>query len=181
MFWIHCMQFGWIEWKLGEELSFKNCKISQSAILQSAPNDPKNQIQGIGNQKCPTYVHCRTRGPGVPSFHPFRSMINRFWDIPHFRFPIDSHVKISKCHKIFKTWLIAKKSTSAYSTMVANVLIKFGWHRMKTVGVAFWNFQPQMVLYVLTKLPKCHIFFLFFGRSDQKVIAYIPPWLTYLS
>ncbi len=40
-------------------------------------------------------------------------------------FPIDPHVKISKCHKIFKTWPIAKKSNSLYSTMLANVLIKF--------------------------------------------------------
>ncbi len=64
-------------------------------------------------------------------------------------FPIDSHVKISKCHKIFKTCPIAKKSNSLqlYSAMVANVLIKFGWLRMKTVGgVAFWNFQPHMAL-----------------------------------
>ncbi len=30
--------FGWIGWKLGEEQSFKNCKLE---ILQSAPNDPK--------------------------------------------------------------------------------------------------------------------------------------------
>ena len=42
--------------------------------------------------------------------------------------------EISKCHKIFKTWPIATKSNSLYFTMVANVLIKFGWHRMKTVG-----------------------------------------------
>ncbi len=63
-------------------------------------------------------------------------------------FLIDSHVKISKCHKIFKTWPNAKKSNSLYSTMIANVLIKFGWHQMKTVGgVAFWPFQLHMVLY----------------------------------
>ncbi len=43
-----------------------------------------------------------------------------------YEFPIDSHLKNSKCHKIFKTWLIAKKSNSLYSTMAANVLIKFG-------------------------------------------------------
>ena len=41
-------------------------------------------------------------------------------------FPIDSHVKISECHKIFKTWPIAKESDSLYSTMVAYVLIKIG-------------------------------------------------------
>ncbi len=37
----------------------------------------------------------------IPSFRPFRSTISRFQDITHFRiFPIDSQVKISKCHKI---------------------------------------------------------------------------------
>ena len=40
-------------------------------------------------------------------------------------FPIDSHVKISKYHKIFKTCPIAKKINSLYSAMVANVLITF--------------------------------------------------------
>ncbi len=46
-----------------------------------------------------------------------------------------------------KTWPIAKKSNSLYSPIVANVLIKFGWHQMKSeAGVEFQNFQPHMVL-----------------------------------
>ena len=57
-------------------------------------------------------------------------------------------LKFHKCHKIFKTWTIAKKSDSLYSTMVANVFIKFVWHRMKIVGgPAFRNFQLHMVLW----------------------------------
>ncbi len=72
----------------------------------------------------------------VPNFRPFRSTISHhdFRDNIHtLGFPIDSHVKISKCHK---TWPIAKKSDSLYSTIlvVANVFIKFGSHQMKTVG-----------------------------------------------
>ncbi len=91
-----------------------------------------NQTQGIGHQKVPTYVHCSTQSS---KFYPFRSTISRFrYNIHILGFPIDSHVKISKCHNIFKTWPIAKKNDSLYSTMVANVLIKFGWHQMKTVG-----------------------------------------------
>ncbi len=59
------------------------------------------------------------------------------------------------------------KSNSLYSTMVANDLIKFGWHRMDTGGVAF------------LKLPAPYgpIFL----ADRQKVIGYIPPWLTNLS
>ena len=37
-------------------------KIVESEILQSALNDPK-QIQGIGHQKHPIYVHCSTLSP----------------------------------------------------------------------------------------------------------------------
>ena len=46
-------------------------------------------------------LHMCTVVHRVPNFRPFRSKISRYWDIPHFRFPSDSYVKISKCHKIF--------------------------------------------------------------------------------
>ncbi len=58
-------------------------------------------------------------------FHPLLSKANCFQDILHFMIYINYHVKIPKCHRIFKTWLIAKKSNSKYSPMVANVLMKF--------------------------------------------------------
>ena len=124
-----------------------------------------NQTQGIGHQK---YIsHMCTIGPRVPNFHPFCSTIIAFFKIFHILgFPIDSHVKMSKCHKICKTWPIAKKSDSLYSTMVANVLIKFGWHWIKTVGgEAFWNFRPHIVLY--WEKFQSAIEFLIFGRSPK--------------
>ena len=62
---------------------------------------------------------------GVPNFHLSCSTISRFQDVAHFKnFPIESHVKISKCPKFFKIWTITKKSNRLYSTMVANALIK---------------------------------------------------------
>ncbi len=63
----------------------------------------------------------------VQNFCPFRSKISRFRDNIHILgFRIDTHVKIAKCHSIFITWSIVKKNYSLCSTMVANVLIKFG-------------------------------------------------------
>ncbi len=123
-------------------------------------------------------LHMSTVVPRVPNFHPFRPTISRFRDNIHILgFPIDSHVKISKCHKMFSTWPIVKKSDSLYSTVVANVLIKFGWHQMKTVGGAFWNFQPRVVL--CWEKFQSVIKFLIFGRLPKKVIAYISPRLWY--
>ncbi len=58
--------------------------------------------------------------PRIPNLHACRSTISPLG------FPIHSHVKISKCHKIFGTRPMAKKSNSLYSFMVANVLMKFG-------------------------------------------------------
>ncbi len=97
--------------------SDENCwtsisKIVESEILQSALTS--NQTQPIGHEK---YPMC-TAGPRIPNFHLFRSMIIRFRDIPHFRLPIDFHVKISKCHIFLKLG----HSNSLYSTMVAKVL-----------------------------------------------------------
>ena len=72
------------------------------------------------------------------------------------------------------------KSNSLYSTMVANVLIKFGWHRMKTLrGVVVLKF-PAPYGPVLTKISKCHRFFNFW-HITKKVIAYNSPWLWYFA
>ncbi len=109
----------------------------------------------------------------VPNFRLFRSMISRFWDIPHFTFPIDSYLKISKCHKIFKTWPIAKKRDSLYSTMVANVLKRFGWHQMKNVGEAFRNFWAPYGP-VLRKISKCHRIFIFWQIAKKSNSLYQP-------
>ena len=84
---------------------------------KSAPNDPKPKVKasGIKTALCMCSVV-----PWVPHLSQLHSTISGFWDIPHFRFPINSYVKISKCHKIFKTWPIAKKCYSLYFTMVAS-------------------------------------------------------------
>ncbi len=63
--------------------------------------------------------------------------------------------------------------------MVANVLIKFGWHQMENVGgEAFWNFQPHIYGPVLRKISNCHRIFKFW-QIAKTVIAYIRPWLWY--
>ncbi len=111
-------------------------KNMESEILQSAPNDP-NQTQGIGHQKYPTYVHCSSPSPK------FSSTISRCWDIPNFRFPIDSYIKISKCHIFFLIWgqitNISIISITLYFPMTAVFIIKFGPDQIKTIGVAFCN------------------------------------------
>ncbi len=58
--------------------------------------------------------------------------------------PLTPMLKFQGATIFFKIWPIAKKRDSLYSTMVANVHIKFGWHQMKTVGAGFWNFQPRV-------------------------------------
>ena len=75
----------------------KFCKVHQMT---------PNQIQSMGHEKYLRYmyVHCSTLSPKFSS----ASLYDR--DIPHLTFPIDSHVKISKCHKIFNYWQIAKIS-----------------------------------------------------------------------
>ncbi len=100
---------------------------------------PSNQTQGIGHQKYPTYVHSSTQSPNfLPVWVydlPF-SRYSTFYD-----FPIDSHVKISKCHKIFKFWQIANIYHNFCSLMTPLFIIKFGSDWIKTGGgVGFSNF-----------------------------------------
>ncbi len=68
--------------------------------------------------------------------------------------------------------------------MTVLFIIKFGSDRIKTVGVAFWNPQPCMVLYVLTKFQsalKYLIFWLiaktFYTFSPHDYLIYRKVWL----
>ena len=72
--------------------------------LQSSQNDPKPNSR-IGHEKCPIYLHC-TLSPKFSSV----SLYDQPFCFPWF--PIDSHVKLSKCHKFCKNWPIAKKSNT---------------------------------------------------------------------
>ena len=163
MIMIPSMKFGRIGWKLGEDQSFKNCKIGN--FFQSAPYDPKPKSRNRAS-KVPSI--CALQDPESQIFVCFalRSSVFEIFHIIFLGFPIDYHIRISKWHKIFKTWPIAKKSDSLYSTMVAKDLIKFGWHQVKTVGEAFWNVQPHMVL--CWEKVQSPIKFSIFGRSSKK-------------
>ncbi len=134
-----------------------------------------NQSQGIGHQRYPSCMNCSTLSPNFLLASP---TISRFWDISHLGFTIDSHVKISKCHKFCKTWLISKASNSLHSPMVNNVLIKFGWDPMKTVGeVAFWNFSSTWSCF--KKNVKVQYFLQFLADHQKSIVPYITPWLWY--
>ncbi len=140
-FMILSVKFGWNLMKTVEGVVFRKSWNQKFAKCTKWPQTKLNEL-GIKST-----LHMWTVVPWVPNFHPFRSTISRFSDIPHFRFPIDSYVKISNCHKIFKFWQIAKISKFLYSPVTAVFIIKFGPDRMKTVGgLALWNFQPHMVL-----------------------------------
>ena len=81
-----------------------------------------NQTQGIGHQSYLPYTHYRAIESQI--FVRFALQIAVFEIFHILGFPIDSHVKISRRHNIFfKTWPIAKKSDSLYSTM------GHGYHR----------------------------------------------------
>ncbi len=94
-----------------------------------------------------------------------------------YAFAIDSHVKISKRHKIFKTWPIAKKSNSLYSPMVDNVLKKFDFLRTLDENSRRSSVLKFPAPYspVLTKISKCHVTFLIFGRSPKKKYQPVLP------
>ena len=104
-----------IWWKLLKELCFKYL---ESEIFAKCTEWPQTKLKESGIKST---LHICTITSRVPNFRPFCSTISHFRDIPHFRFPTDSHVKISKCYQILN-----------------------------------------------------------FGRLPKKVIAYIPPWLSYL-
>ena len=65
-----------------------------------------NQTQGISLQKYPTYLYCSALRSQIFIRFALRTTIFEIFHI--LGFPVDSHVKISKCHNIFKFWQIAK-------------------------------------------------------------------------
>ncbi len=122
----------WLDENCGSSRSLLNIT---SDILQSALNDSKLNSK---NQTLKVPYICSSWDCEYHIFISFalRSTCSRYCP---FYITIDSHIKISKYHKTFKSCLIAKKSTSLYSSMVANVLIKFG---SSTVGgVVFFFFK----------------------------------------
>ncbi len=144
---------------------FKNCKIGNFVKCTKWPQT-KFKESGIKST-----FHMSTIKPQVPNFHQFCSTISRFQDIPHFTF--SRWLPCKNCAtKFLKLGRLPKK-------VPCSVLIKFGWHQMKTVGgEEFWNFQPHMVL--CSEKFQSAIEFLIFGRLPKKVIAYISPRLWYL-
>ncbi len=104
-------------------------------ILQSAPNDPKPKSRNRLSKVSFMYALYYT---GSQSFVGF-ALQSAVFEIFHILgFPIDSHFKISTCHKFCKTGSIAKKSNSLHSPMVSNIFLEFGWDPKKNVGeVAF--------------------------------------------
>ena len=134
---IFCMKFGWNLMKTVEGVVFRKswnrkfCKVHRMT---------PNQTQGIRHQKYLTYVHCSTPSPKFSSVSLYDQPSLRYSTL---RFPIDSYVKISKCHKFFNVWQIVKIPITLYSPTTAVFIVKFGPDQMKTVrGVVFWNFQP---------------------------------------
>ena len=126
--------------KLGELENRKTWKVCK--LHQIIPN----QTQGIGRQKHPIYVHCRT---SIKNFRPFQSLIIRFQDIAHFKiFPLTPVLKVQGV-AIFLFFLqITKTFIILHSFMIALFIITSGSDRRTTVGgVAFGNFQPHMVLF----------------------------------
>ncbi len=119
----------------GAVLKIVKLEILQSALNETKPNSMNraSKVTSICALKYPeshqNFVSFALRSAVVEIFHVLG-------------FPIDSNVKISTRHKFRKTCPIAKKSKSLHSPMVANVLIKFGWDPMKTVGeVLFLKFS----------------------------------------
>ncbi len=90
------------------------------------------------------------------NFLPFRYTLNHVQDIAHFR-------KFQSA----TNWPIGKKRKSLYSTTVANVLRKFGWDRMKSVGVAVWNFS-SLIWSCANKKFKPSIFFVHLADCQER-------------
>ena len=100
-------------------------------------------------------------------------MISRFQDIAHLGFPIDFQVKISKCHKIFNFWQIAK---TFITTFHYNCLTYYKVWLRSDQNCKRSNILKFRAPYspVLTKISKCHKIFTF-GRFWQKKVLAISP------
>ena len=138
-------------------------EIVESEILQSALNDPKLNSKNLTLKV--SYI-CALWYPECPKFCPFRSAISRFQDIPHLDFPIDPHVKISKCHKFLADHQNIYNVISPYDCLIYHK----AWLRSDK------NCRRSSVLKcpapygpVLTKMPvnKSAIKFVIFGKSPK--------------
>ncbi len=109
-------------------------------------------------------LHMDFLGPRIANFRLFRSTISHFQAIAHV---IEFHVKISKCHKSFNIWHIAKIFIILYSRMTAFFIITFFWLRsdQNCRRSNVWEFSAPYGL-VFTKISKCHKL-LIFGRSPK--------------
>ncbi len=125
--------------------SVQNCRSSvlESVIKESGSRNRASRYPII-------YVHCSTQctvAPRVTNFRPFRSTISHFQDIAHFTiFPLTPMLKFQSATKCLILTDYQNIYMTLYSLIAALLIIKFGSDRIKTVGVAFWNFQPHMVL-----------------------------------
>ncbi len=87
--------------------SFENRKIGN---LQSAPNDSKLKKSGVKSS-----LHMCTVVPRVSKFSSVLFYNQPFSKILHIlRFPIDSHVNISKCHIFKNFWQMPKTFITLY-------------------------------------------------------------------
>ncbi len=71
------------------------------------------QTLTIGHKSTYIYVNPRNPSPKFSSVSLYVQPFSKYSTCQDF--PIDSHVKISNCHKMFKTWPISKKVTSCNS------------------------------------------------------------------
>ncbi len=93
-------------------------------------------------------------------------------------FPLTAILKFQSATFFFKTWPIAKKSDSLYSTMVAQCPHKvwLTWDENRRNSVL--KFPAHMVLCSKFQSAIKFLFF-FFWRSAKNVIAYISSWWLY--
>ncbi len=124
-------------------------------MLQSAPKDLKPNPRNRASKVPYNYTV-----PRVPNFRPFCSTISPFLDIPHFRFDIDSYVKISKCHKIFH-FLAGHQNIHSFIFPSDCHIYHKVWARLDENCRSSVLKFPAPYGSVLTKISKCHKIFKF--------------------
>ncbi len=78
-------------------------------------------------------VFPRTANPKLSSVSVYGQSFSRYCTF--YDFPIDSHVKISKCNKIVKLGRLPRKVIACIPPTVAGALTKFDWHCRKPIGL----------------------------------------------
>ncbi len=148
-----------------------------SGILQKCTKWPQTELKEWDINKYLAYAFTRTVSLKCSSVLLSDQLFSRYCIF--YYFPIDSHVKISQCHNIFKTWPIAKKSNRMYSTTVA-ILANVPWSWLKSDE----NHRGNSILELpapygpmLTKISNCHKTFQYFTERQIKVIGCILPWM----